>query len=285
LFRLANKLGKEEFEMRMMKRLLLGVGLLAVSAGIAAAAPAVVQTNLTLRAGPGPRYAPVATLPAGTTVDVGSCTGRWCQVAFEGGQGYANRAYLGIGSAAVGDGYGPNYVYSDGGYYEPDYYYGDDSYYTYGVGGGGIWFGGGRRHFRDHDHQHGQWNRGQWDNRTRTSNFNGNQNFPQRSGAVIQQGNPQVRSGRSFSNQNVPRQNFSNQNVSRQNFSGQSFGGNRPSAPSATVGAGASMSRSTVGSGAPMGGGGGGAKIGGGGGGGFSGHAGGGGGGGHGGHR
>jgi len=74
---------------KTMKRLMLGVGLLALSAGAAAAVPAVVQTDLNMRSGPGPRYAIVGALPAGATVDVGGCTGSWCQVAYGGEQGSA----------------------------------------------------------------------------------------------------------------------------------------------------------------------------------------------------
>jgi len=65
--------------MHTMKRLLLGVGLVALSAGAAAAAPAVVDTGLNLRSGPGSQYPVVATMPAGATVDATQCGGGWCR--------------------------------------------------------------------------------------------------------------------------------------------------------------------------------------------------------------
>jgi len=228
--------------MRMMKRLLLGVGLMAVSAGVTAAAPAVVQTDLTLRSGPGPRYAAIATLPAGTTVDVRTCTSRWCRVAFEGGQGFANRAYLAFGSAAVVPGYeyGPDYGYYDPGYYGDDYaYYGDDGYYPYGYGGFGFAFRGGHRHGhwadRDHDHDRGN-------HHNRMSSFSPN--------------NPSVTS-RSFAPRNNVAPQANHGIRSGQSFSRPNFSANRPSG---TVGAGAPMAHnpapmahSTVGAGGPTG--------------------------------
>lgn len=51
--------------MCMMKRLLLGVSFVALSAGAAMAAPAVVESSVNLRNGPGTEFAVIATLPAG----------------------------------------------------------------------------------------------------------------------------------------------------------------------------------------------------------------------------
>lgn len=137
--------------MHTMKRLLLGAGLVALSAGAAAAAPATVESGLNLRSGPGTEYAVIDTMPAGARVDVGGCTGGWCQVSFNGEQGYASRAYLDLQTAAVEPGYdyygsyGPSYGYYN--YYEPGYAY---SYPSIGFG----WYGG-RRH-RHHHHHHGE---------------------------------------------------------------------------------------------------------------------------------
>jgi uncharacterized protein YraI len=285
-----NEAEEEEFAMRTMKRLLLGVGLLAVSAGVAAAAPAIVQTDLTLRSGPGPRYAPVATLPAGATVDVGGCTGRWCQVVYGDAEGYANRAYLGFGAAAVepgyDEGYGTNYGYYDPGYTDDYGYYGD---YGYPYGGVGIAFGGGYRHGRDYDHDRG-------DRRNRMGSVATNpsiasRNFVPRNGGMAPQGNANIRAGRNFTGQN-PNSNHQNFNASRMSgtvgsgapVARSTVGSGAPVARS-TVGSGAPMARGTVGAGGPMGGGGGARIGGGGGGGGFGGHGGGGGGGGGHGHR
>ena len=102
-----------------------GVALL-LSVGAAAAAPATVSTDLNMRSGPGTQYGVVATIPAGATVDVGGCTGSWCQVNFDGTSGYASASYLSGGAAAtpsVGVAVAPGYVYDD------DYY---DYGYTYG---------------------------------------------------------------------------------------------------------------------------------------------------------
>jgi hypothetical protein len=143
----------------LSRKFLLGAGLLALSATAAAAVPAVVRDDLNLRSGPGTQYGVVGALPAGATVDVGSCTGRWCTVAYEGGQGYAARSYLDLGSAGgVYQDEGPDYAYVAPGYYGDDYgYYGDDNYYGgYGpsVGIGLGWGGGGWRHHRGHHHDH-----------------------------------------------------------------------------------------------------------------------------------
>lgn len=186
--------------MNTIKRLMLGVGLLALSAGAAAAVPAVVQTDLNLRSGPGPRYAAVAALPAGATVDVGGCTGSWCVVNFEGAQGYANRAYLGMGSAAVEPG-DDTYAYGwDNGDYDPGYY---DDYGYYGDYGYGPAFGfgfGGRGHRHDHDGHHDRGPRvGTAGNPGAFAPRNGAAaTFAPRTGATTQAG-PQVRAGANMS--------------------------------------------------------------------------------------
>ena len=53
-----------------------------------------------MRSGPGTQYPVVGSIPGGETVDVGSCTGSWCQVSFSGGTGYASRSYLAMGGGA-----------------------------------------------------------------------------------------------------------------------------------------------------------------------------------------
>ncbi len=131
--------------MHTMKRLLLGAGLLALSAGAAAAAPAVVASSVNLRDGPGTQFAVIGVLPAGATVDVNGCGAVWCQVAFAGEEGYASRAFLDLGTAAVE----PYPYYS--------YDYGPDYYYDYGYYGPSFAFGYGFDHgrrFRHHRFDH-----------------------------------------------------------------------------------------------------------------------------------
>ena len=109
--------------MTIRNTLLASGAALLLSAGAAIAAPATAQTDLSVRAGPGVQYPVVGSIQGGETVDVGGCTGSWCQVSFSGGSGYANRSYLamaggpGVGIAAeqyyVGD---PAYAYDDSDY-------------------------------------------------------------------------------------------------------------------------------------------------------------------------
>jgi hypothetical protein len=63
--------------------------LLALSAACAAAAPALAINNVNLRQGPGTTYTVIMTIPGGSNVDVSGCSGQWCQVTFQGQNGYA----------------------------------------------------------------------------------------------------------------------------------------------------------------------------------------------------
>ncbi len=63
--------------------------LLALSAAGAAAAPALATNNVNLRQGPGTTYTVIMTIPGGSNVDVSGCSGQWCQVTFQGQNGYA----------------------------------------------------------------------------------------------------------------------------------------------------------------------------------------------------
>ena len=130
--------------MTLMTKLMTGAGVLALSTGFAAAAPAVVANDLNLRAGPGTEYPVVAAMPSGATVDVLGCQASWCRVAHNGTVGWASRAYIGAGggvaaapayrgyseSTASGrydeDSYSPGYTY--GHYGTPAY---GQSYGTY----------------------------------------------------------------------------------------------------------------------------------------------------------
>jgi uncharacterized protein YraI len=126
-------------------RLLGAAAILALSTGLAAAAPAALERSGNVRAGPGTNYPVIATLPAGSVVDVAGCPGSWCQVETEAGEGFVARSLL-----AFGGGGGPAVAVAPGGYYDDDDYgYG----YGYGYGPGvGVFVAPGHRHWR---HRHG----------------------------------------------------------------------------------------------------------------------------------
>ena len=87
----------------MTKAKLLGAAaVLLLSVGAAAAPPAVSRQDLNIRSGPGTGYGVVGVIQAGATVDVVACQGSWCQIAFDGGSGYANRSYLQMANRAPG---------------------------------------------------------------------------------------------------------------------------------------------------------------------------------------
>src|SRR5258705_12314521 len=94
------------------KLLAAGAALL-LSTGAALAVPATAQTDLNVRSGPGPQYPVVGSIQGGETVDVGSCTGSWCQVSFSGGSGFASRNYLAMGGSAGPAAAATPYVYVD----------------------------------------------------------------------------------------------------------------------------------------------------------------------------
>jgi uncharacterized protein YraI len=233
------------------RKFLLGAGLLALSATAAAAVPAVVRSDLNMRSGPGTEYAVVGSLPGGATVDVGSCTGRWCTVAYGGEQGYAARSYLDLGAAAVPvePAYGPSY-----GYAEPDYYYGDDYYYG-GYGPGvtlGFGFNGDRHRHRGH-----RWHHGRRDHdRNMANRPNGRPDGiagPRGRSATVQPGGdnamrggrPDFRSGRSSSSRDGG--SLSGRGGGSLAGHGRAGPGNRMGASAsgnATTGAGASVGRS-----------------------------------------
>ena len=93
--------------MRLIHRILTATGALAVSSGVACAAPALVLSDLHMRAGPGTDSPVIVTVPGGSTVDVLGCdAGGWCSVRFGRFAGYMNQAYLGGGGPGPGY-YGP----------------------------------------------------------------------------------------------------------------------------------------------------------------------------------
>lgn len=135
------------------KAAVLGAGFLALSAGIAVAAPAMVQTDSNFRAGPGMNYRSMGVLPGGAAVDVQGCSGGWCSVAAGAQQGYVARNLLSFNTAAVAPapyagsyyGYRPgpyaSFSYGSGGPFDP-WYDPFDNGYGYGYGPGlSIGFG------------------------------------------------------------------------------------------------------------------------------------------------
>jgi uncharacterized protein YraI len=107
-----------------MQRMLGAAAVLTLSTGLAAAAPAAVETDANVRTGPGTGYRVIATLPAGTVVDAGPCTS-WCRIRWSGGEGYMARSLLALGAAPPAVAVGPTYY---------DDYYDDYPFFGYAYG-------------------------------------------------------------------------------------------------------------------------------------------------------
>ena len=109
--------------------------LFALSSGAVLAAPAMLEANSNIRSGPGTQCRALTVLPAGATVDVMDCSGRWCAVAYDKRQGYIARSLLDFGEpiAAV---QAPEQVYGSypayGAYYVGPVY---ADYYSFGAYG------------------------------------------------------------------------------------------------------------------------------------------------------
>jgi len=82
--------------MNTWKCSVLSAGIMALSTGWAAAAPAVVLDFLNLRVGLGYGYGIIEVIPSGWIVDAGACAEGWCQVNVDGIAGYVDANYLGI---------------------------------------------------------------------------------------------------------------------------------------------------------------------------------------------
>jgi hypothetical protein len=131
--------------MNTWKCSMLSAGIVALSTGWAAAAPAVVLDFLNLRVGPGYEYGIIEVIPSGLIVNAGVCVEGWCQVNVDGIVGYVDANYLGMAQPpAIASGpppyygsYGPyvrRYTYGTypyrgyaGAPYDPNYAY-DDGY-------------------------------------------------------------------------------------------------------------------------------------------------------------
>lgn len=118
----------------------------ALSMQSAAAAPALATTNVNLRNGPGTTYTVITTIPGGSNVDVSGCNAGWCQVSFQGQNGFVIATSLdhGGGGAPIPVAPGappPGYIGPPVAVAPPPYYYGYGPYY-YGYGPYYGWRGG-----------------------------------------------------------------------------------------------------------------------------------------------
>src|SRR5579862_3990171 len=68
----------------------------------ASAAPGVVNPSVNLRQGPGTSTPIIGKIPAGSPVEVGMCSGEWCQATFEGMGGYVIASALAQGGTSGG---------------------------------------------------------------------------------------------------------------------------------------------------------------------------------------
>jgi Bacterial SH3 domain len=126
---------------------------LLLSTNLAAAKSVTVVADVNLRQGPGTANDVITLIPKGTMVEVGTCANGWCQVNFNGQDGYSIATNLGIGGPVrrpmpaypplPDDVYPPYpppaYVVGPPVFYGPAYY-GPCCYY------GGYGFRGGWRH-------------------------------------------------------------------------------------------------------------------------------------------
>jgi uncharacterized protein YraI len=107
------------------------VGVLCVGwAASATAAPAYVVTTVNLRAGAGTTHEIIAKIPAGSRVEAANCKDGWCEVTWQGKNGFAIQTALDLSGRPPR----PRTVYRPPpGYYVegPPIYYGPPPYYYY----------------------------------------------------------------------------------------------------------------------------------------------------------
>jgi uncharacterized protein YraI len=119
--------------------ILIGLGVLALSASGALANPAYIATTVNLRAAPGTTNEIVAKIPGGSLVDATDCAEGWCAVNWQGKSGFAIQTALDLSGrvparAAAAPGYPPRGPYPDdeivyGAPPPPPVYYYDGPYY------------------------------------------------------------------------------------------------------------------------------------------------------------
>lgn len=100
------------------------------SAAAAIAAPAYVLTTVNLRAGAGTGYDIIAKIPAGSRVEATNCKDGWCEVSWQGKNGFVIQTALDLSGRPRR----PRSVYPPPGYYveaPPPVYYGPPPYYYY----------------------------------------------------------------------------------------------------------------------------------------------------------
>jgi uncharacterized protein YraI len=119
----------------MRTTLLATVSALVLSAGVAAASPAITSSSVNLRAGPGTQYPVITTLPGSAPVDVSGCSGSWCAVSWNGTAGYVSANYLNMAGAPPAVAAGPGYYYDD----EPYDDYVGPSFGYFGYDSGPSW--------------------------------------------------------------------------------------------------------------------------------------------------
>jgi Bacterial SH3 domain len=126
--------------------------LVAFSPVCASAAPGVVNITVNLRQGPGTSTPIVGRIPAGAPVEVGVCSGEWCQATFQGMRGYVIASALAQGGAPGGPPRGgpppgappppPGYAGPPPGYDGPPPGYAGPPPYAYPYPGPSPYYGG-----------------------------------------------------------------------------------------------------------------------------------------------
>jgi uncharacterized protein YraI len=104
-----------------MKRLLTTAAalFLVVAADQASASPGWASGNVNLRQGAGTSYGKITTVPYCAPLEVYGCNYGWCQVLYQGYQGYVSQGYIR---------YSPCASYGGGGSYQPPSYGGGRRY-------------------------------------------------------------------------------------------------------------------------------------------------------------
>lgn len=103
-----------------------------LSVGCASAKPAKVSADVNLRKAPNTDSEILTLIPKGTKINVLRCAGGWCQVSWNGHEGFAIARNLGMARARPPRGPGGEYEYGPPGAYGPGPYYGPPGYYGYG---------------------------------------------------------------------------------------------------------------------------------------------------------
>jgi uncharacterized protein YraI len=87
--------------MRSSIRIIVAVFAFAIGAGAASAREGTTTTELGLHSGPAGNTELLLTMPAGSKVSVGGCSGGWCKVSWNSYSGYAIQSRLVISAAAA----------------------------------------------------------------------------------------------------------------------------------------------------------------------------------------